>query len=88
MANPSHTKKINPRLTYHVIQDLHVIKARQYSVMACQIFTPLTLSTEALYHFVHSDSLCTLKGSHLKKRHYIHICTQLQQTYAISQWNS
>lgn len=35
--------------------------------MACQIFTPLTLSTEALYHFVHSDSLCTLKGFQLKK---------------------
>lgn len=35
--------------------------------MACQMFTPLTLSTKALYHFVHSDSLCTLKGFLLKK---------------------
>lgn len=69
MANPSHTKKkINPRSTYHMVRDLHVIKARQYSkVMACQIFTPLTVSTEALYHFVHSDSLCTSKGFQLKK---------------------
>lgn len=66
MANPSHTKT-KPRFTYHIIQNLHVIKARQYSVMACQIFTPLTLSTKALYHFVHSDSLCTLKGVQLKK---------------------
>lgn len=66
MANPSHTK-IKPRFTYHRIQNVHVIKARQYSVMACQIFTPLTLSTEALYHFVHSDSLCTSKGFQLKK---------------------
>lgn len=64
MANPSHIT-IKPRFT---IQNLHVTKARQYSVMACQIFTPLALSTEALYHFVHSDSLCTLKGFQLKKK--------------------
>lgn len=74
MANPSRTK-IKPRFTYHIIQNVHVIKARQYSVMACQIFTPLTLSTEALYHFVHSDSLCTLKGFQLKKTLYTYLYT-------------
>lgn len=74
MANTSHTK-IKPRFTYHIIQTLHVIKARQYSVMACQIFTPLMLSTKALYHFVHSDSLCTLKGFLLKKTLYTYLYT-------------
>lgn len=53
-----------PKSLVTEIQNVQVIKARQQTqVMACQIFTPPTLSTEELGQFVHSDSLCAPEGS-------------------------